>query len=93
MDVTKRAEFIFNKAKEVIAGPGHKPIKPQPAPKKTEFTFNKAKEVIAGPGHKPIKPHPPPNKTDPMISFLSTSLLDEIKKFDENNGFFLFLNK
>ena len=48
---------------------------------------------MAGPGHKPIKPHPAPKKTDPMISFLSTSFLGEIKKFDENKGFFLFLNK
>ena len=61
--------------------------------KRAELTFNKAKEVIAGPGHKPIKPQPAPKKTDPMISFLSTSLFDGIKKFDENNGFFLFLNK
>ena len=64
MDVTKRAEFIFNKAKEVIAGPGHKPIKPQPAPK----------------------------KTDPIINFLSISLIVGTEKFDENNGLFLFLN-
>ena len=32
----KKAELIFNKAIEVIAGPGHKPIKPHPAPKKIE---------------------------------------------------------
>ena len=28
-------ELIFNKAIEVIAGPGHRPIRPQPDPKKT----------------------------------------------------------
>ena len=27
---------MFNKAIEVIAGPGHKPIKPQPDPNKAE---------------------------------------------------------
>jgi hypothetical protein len=27
---------MFNKAIEVIAGPGHKPIKPHPAPKRIE---------------------------------------------------------
>ena len=31
---------MFNKAIEVIAGPGHKPIKPQPDPKKTDPIIN-----------------------------------------------------
>ena len=40
IDNTKIIELIFNKAKEVIAGPGHKPIKPQPAPNKIEPTIS-----------------------------------------------------
>jgi len=55
-----------------------------------ELTFSKANEVMAGPGHKPINPHPAPKQIDPMINFLSNSLLDEIRKFDENKGFFYF---
>jgi hypothetical protein len=31
---------MFNKAKDAIAGPGHKPAKPHPAPKSEEPIIN-----------------------------------------------------
>ena len=41
---TKITELTFNKTRDAIAGPGHKPAKPQPAPKRAEpiinFLFN-----------------------------------------------------
>ncbi len=58
-----------------------------------ELTLSKAIEEIAGPGHKPANPHPAPKKTEPIINFLSISLLVEIEKFELNNGLSLFLNK
>ena len=58
-----------------------------------ELTLSKAIEEIAGPGHKPANPHPAPKKIEPIINFLSISLLVEIEKFELNNGLSLFLNK
>ena len=46
--------------------------------------FSKAIEEIAGPGHKPTNPQPAPKKIEPIINFLSISLLVEIEKFELN---------